>query len=329
MKQVISDEFRNLIRYTDDVSILLTKLFGMLSMILPYNVCFIAFTHLNKEKAYEVHTNINNVIPSEGIMQKLTQEFVEEAFGSGKPFVNIMYKTEIKQTEPTQNLSDYKQHICLPIKNFGRVIAALSFYWPLPHNLTNVSYYGEIEAMITQLLQNKVYNENVSFLSYKNSNIGLYNKMQFLDNLNIELARTQIFNSSISLAVLTFADYDKLSRQYGFDAVNIAIEKSIRTIIATLRFPDKVYRYDHKTLLILLVNVDKEKGMIPVNRILNILKTNKQTFVNDGVSMGAIVTVEDNSLYNGDTETFFEHILKSHKQKTEDLEGSLVNESIN
>ena len=69
--------------------------------------------------------------------------------------------------------------------------------------------------------------------------------------------------------------------------------------------------------------------MIPVNRILNLLQNNRQTFVNGEVAMGAITTLEDNSSHTGDTEAFFEHILSIHKQKTEDLEGSLANESAN
>ena len=314
MKQIISKEIRNLVRFINDTPLLVSKLFDMLSHILPYNLAFLSFAHMNKDQMLDVYTNFNKIRPNDELLKTLTENFIKEDFTTEKPFKNIEISTDIKNSQ-TVTSGDYKYHACKKIKNADALVAAISFYWAPPHNLYNISYYDELVGMITQLLQNKAYNENVSFLSCTCPNMGVYNRIQFIENLNVELARTKITNSKLSLAVLSFDNYSGLVDKFSVEAVNLAIEKSIRLITAALRFPDKVYRLNTSTLLVLLVNTDREKAQIPMNRISTILKNTHHLVGDKEFGVDVVATIEDSTLNIQSADMFFEHVLNQHTQK--------------
>lgn len=327
MKQIISKEIRDLVRFISDTPLLVAKLFDMLSHILPYNLAFLSFSHMNKDQMLEVYTNFNKIKPDAELLKSLTEDFVKEAFTADKPFKNIEFSTDIKSTHTVTNV-DYKYHACIKIRNADTLVAAISFYWAPPHNLHNISYYDELIGMITQLLQNKAYNEDVSFLSCSSPNMGIYNRIQFIENLNIELARTRITNSKLSLAVISFDKYSELIEKFGIEQANLAIEKSIRLITAALRFPDKVYRLNTSTLLVLLVNTDREKAQIPMNRISTILKNTQHKVGDKEFVVDIVATIDDSTIDIQNAEMFFEHVLNQHTQKVKDFEGGLVHESV-
>lgn len=269
MKLTIAKEFRHLIKYMDKTQELISGIWDMLSMILPYNLSFLVFNKLNCDNSVDMWANVNHFNISPDLLDELADEFMLETFGEKRKTEINVKTTNIKMAAPATLKTNYKNKKIIKIYEGENLVGAVGFYWAASQSPEIAPYYSEVIEFISELVRNKVYNENFNFLSYNNTNTGIYNKFQFIENLNIELARTTLNHSTVSVALMTFSNYFQIEKEFGANVVNYAIEKAVRLVTSSLRFPDKVYRYDHKSLLIILANVNHELAKIPINRVDN------------------------------------------------------------
>lgn len=161
-----------------------------------------------------------------------------------------------------------------------------------------------------------MYSENINFLSYNNANNGIYNKVQFLEDLDIELSRSKISKTPLSIAMLTFKDYNAITKNLGTEAANHMTENAIRLITSSLKFPDKVYRYNYRTLIVLLVNIDKTTAQRVIKRILEFLRDINLDINKSQIATELVSTIDDNTgKHSSNSEKLFIDILEKHKKK--------------
>ncbi len=309
MKSTITNEFKYLSKYIDSPSELMQKLFGILSIILRYDLCFVVLNKQNANHKLDLYTNSNYAYVDSEALNKLSQDFIQKVFKEDKAAQLEVINTNIKSEENINYIDAYKNELIIPIEDDRHVHGAIGFYYKTENNPTNGSYFDDIVNEISILIQNKIYSENLNFLSYNNSNAGIYNRFQFLDNLSIELARTKLNNKSVSVVMFAFDNYDEISSRYGVDIANLAIKKAVQQVTSSLRFPDKVYRYNHQTLLMILANVDAQHSKVPMERIARQLNEYKINFDSNEFMILTKVLIIDNNTPHNDAEDLFNLVL--------------------
>ena len=297
MKETIVKECGHLIKYIDNTDELIRKIYDMLSLVLPYNLCCILFNQENSERKIEAYVNVNHRNIENETLQSLVNDFTQDVLKTQKQTKIVTHFTNIDDNKSQLKLDDCSNYETIPIKDNDNVVGAIRFYTSNGQYPQSVPYYEDVVNFLSHIVFNKVYNEKIKFLSYNNQNLGIYNKIQFLESLSIELARAKLGDGNMSLALMSFENYEQLVTDYGSATANRTIEKAIKVVTSSLRFPDKVYRYNHQSLLIILANVDLKRAIIPIQRINDIFDKNNNINPQECLLINRTIVIDNSVEY--------------------------------
>jgi len=306
MREIIIQEFRNFGSFAGSTQELMKKLYEILSLIFNYDLCFIM---LNKQDANfkpTLYADTNYYRAAPEVLDMLSKEFTQEIFGEDKSANIVVTETNIRSEEIISDASCYnKGQLIIPISDSENIYGAIGLYYEPSRGTRNASYFDDVINELSALIKNKIVDENLNFISYNNPALGIYNRFQFLDTLSIELARTKLNNSSVSVVIFAFENYDDISSRFGADIANIAVQKAVQLVTSSLRFPDKVYRYNHQSLLMILANVNAAQAKIPMMRINEQLREFKLNINNADFEIKTKTVIIDNHAKYKDADDLF------------------------
>ena len=326
MKNTVVKECGALIKYIDKPTELIKNAYNMLSMIFPYNLCFLLFNQTDIENTLDLFININHKNIPNDVINTLSDNLTKELFGKERKTNKILQTNNIVDFEIKTSLQDYQKYTTIPVKDGKHIIGAIRFYWTNTQQAESLPYYNDIINFLTHLVCNKVHDENLSFLSYNNKISGIYNKFQLLETISLEFERSNLNNLPFSLALMSFDNYDSIATEYGTDIANAAIDKAVKMIPKSLRFPDKVFRFDHKNLLIILANVDSQKAKIPLERVNSSLDKMKHLSGNNSFVLSNKTIVLDNSFCWSSAENMLNTIVEMQSKLNSENRIVIANE---
>ncbi len=130
----------------------------------------------------------------------------------------------------------------------------------------------------------------------------LYNHSYFIEQLGLEIKRTQRHVGIITLLLLDLDDFKKYNDTYGHLPGDELLKRVARTIKATIRETDLAARYGGEEFVVIAQGMDKEQGKILAERLRQSIELSSPVTVSIGVAS-----------YPGDGETI-EQLIQSADQ---------------
>lgn len=295
----IISEFRNLIDFINNEDVLLENLFNIIRKYFNYDAIGIFF---NSPDLLE--TNVLNLYFESNLINKA--QIKNKFFKNIKKYKPIL-KSEIKVFHETDKLTLIRN------KNINELILPFCFN----NNLTGgICIFSKDSILKTDLENfNLIINELLSIFKLKyifteqifKSSIdpltNLYNRNQFEICLNHEFNRAKRYNNTFTIAMIDIDHFKNINDTYGHqfgDYILVAISKIIQE---SFRKTDSVYRYGGEEIVIIMPETNKEKALLPLEKIRKKINNTNFKDINISISIGA----SDYTTNKSSPETILKH----------------------
>lgn len=163
----------------------------------------------------------------------------------------------------------------------------------------------ELEAKLRRAIMERNLREELNRLSITDALTGLYNRRYFYTRLQEEMRRSRRQDYSLGLLLLDLDDFKAYNDRYGHVAGDKALRRFGEIIKENIRESvDAGFRYGGDEFAILLVDADREAGMMIAERILEVFKRSYPLHaaagfarLHDGMEPEDLVNEADRDLY--------------------------------
>jgi diguanylate cyclase (GGDEF)-like protein len=128
--------------------------------------------------------------------------------------------------------------------------------------------------LLSVLLQLDLAEEKLRITTTKDELTHAYNRRHFFELANQELARTQRYGGTFSIAILDFDNFKSVNDLYGHQVGDQALMELSKICNTNIRLPDVFARYGGDEFVFLFPQSNKEKAGECLKRILNSISNN-------------------------------------------------------
>lgn len=310
MQASVLNEFRLLASHLDDDNVMAKNLFDLLLSVLNFDLALLIINPSeNTEKDVYVG-NCTNI--DKDLLKKAVDRTIYTVFDQDTDYsIKTIYEN---WAENKTNENIFENSYIHPIKYFDNVVGAICFFGSKGKEIETQKFFytllKEIELLITiQVLysQNKI-------LSLTDSLTGLYNRRYLMENLEREYDRSKRYNSELSVAMIDIDYFKKINDTYGHQAGDYILIEITKIIKRFMRKNDIIFRYGGEEVLAIMPETDKEKAMMPLERVRKFIEEREFKFKDNVIRTSVSIGVTDTKLEADTLELFIEHADKAMYQ---------------
>ncbi|SHH16597.1 sensor domain-containing protein [Tepidibacter thalassicus] len=196
-------------------------------------------------------------------------------------------------------------------KKNGEITVSLVNFFSVNYEKDNITHFAGI---ITDITENKLKEEKINYLAFRDCLTGLYNRSYFMETLDIEINKAKKNNKMLAVLFMDLDGFKKINDSLGHCVGDKLLKEVALRLKKCVRKNDIISRLggDEFTLLIKdIVNI--ENVALAVQRIMSIFKNpyligeykiyisasiGISIYPNDGVESGILIRNADIAMYN-------------------------------
>ena len=122
--------------------------------------------------------------------------------------------------------------------------------------------------------ENRALKKKIQELDPRDRLTGLLNKSSLYERLEYEVLRTERSQSYLSLLLIRISDYTKLAEEHGKETLDLLTRLMGQAISESIRAVDILGRYENGGFLLILPDVQPNKGVVVAERLKKAIDKN-------------------------------------------------------
>ena len=268
MKNIFSNEFRNLNDFMDYERILVEKMFSLLSSFVEYDVAGIYFASPDDFAENKMYIDTIGKNLPKNLLSDINYDFFRKMEehktikGSKFEVVRMLLGKEFNYT-----FNEFTSKIIIPLIFDKKLIGGICFYSRKNNDYASFRFFDIMISELLAIFKMKYQFNEKEFMSVLDGLTGLYNRRQLEIAIAQEYNRTRRHPSDFSLAILDIDFFKKVNDTYGHQYGDYVLKTVADLMKKCFRKTDLLYRYGGEELIIIMPETNIEGAVIPVQRL--------------------------------------------------------------
>ncbi|MDO5307504.1 MAG: diguanylate cyclase [bacterium] len=268
MKNIFSNEFRNLNDFMDYERILVEKMFSLLSSFVEYDVAGIYFASPDDFAENKMYIDTIGKNLPKNLLSDINYDFFRKMEehktikGSKFEVVRMLLGKEFNYT-----FNEFTSKIIIPLIFDKKLIGGICFYSRKNNDYASFRFFDIMISELLAIFKMKYQFNEKEFMSVLDGLTGLYNRRQLEIAIAQEYNRTRRHPSDFSLAILDIDFFKKVNDTYGHQYGDYVLKTVADLMKKCFRKTDLLYRYGGEELVIIMPETNIEGAVIPVQRL--------------------------------------------------------------
>ena len=290
MKNIFSNEFRNLSDFLNYERILVEKMFFLLSSFVEYHVAGIYFASPDDFAENVIYLDTLGRNLPKNLLSDVSYDFFRK-MEEHKTIKNSKFEVVrmLLGKELDYTFSDLSSKIIIPLIFDKKLIGGICFYTRQDMDYSSFRYFDIMISELLAIFKMKYQYTEKEFMSVLDGLTGLYNRRQFEIGLEQEYNRTKRHPSDFSLAILDIDFFKKVNDTYGHQYGDYVLKTVASLMKQSFRKTDLLYRYGGEELVMIMPETNVEGALIPVQRLRRMVE--EYDFDYNGVKAKVTVSI--------------------------------------
>jgi diguanylate cyclase (GGDEF)-like protein/PAS domain S-box-containing protein len=196
-------------------------------------------------------------------------------------------------------------------KKNGKVSVVLANFFSIDDEKDNINYFAGI---ISDITENKIKEQKINYLAFRDSLTGLYNRAYFMERLSIEINKAHENNEILAVLFMDLDGFKKINDNLGHSIGDKLLKEVATRFEKQIRKDDIISRLGGDEFIILIKNIiNIENVVLAVQRIMSVFKypyligeykiyvsasIGISIYPNDGVNSEVLIRNADIAMYN-------------------------------